>query len=204
MFMDPGRFGAPSIQLAFRFQHQDEDYCKNSWDVDSHIGCEWAMNDLTVRHVLDQANDIDCHDSLVISACEESERKNLISITFKSWGQVVGYGRALENDDRRTSKKSRNSMYTIFAGKRPYRLKVWFKAPYGVPWFQQTCLAHFTKAMAARLPPLHNFTDDQGKRFVGKEKFGSRTESKSADSKALPDRTSTRDKAQGSFGSIEE
>ena len=181
MFMDPGRFGSPSITLGFSIDGVN-DVCRSTWDVDTYVQGEWAMDDLIVSRLQDQ--DPEYFDRLnyrALVACETKERPLLFSMKFRSWKRAIGFDHLSRKESGQMPKSSRMSMRAIFNAEDSYTLIIWFKAPYDAELFQRNCLGLFTKALAARNPPLYGFVDDSGERFrisrnMGRKKYFASTE----------------------------
>lgn len=84
----------------------------------------------------------------------------------------------------------RRSIRAIFNPEESYTLTIWFKAPYDVVLFQRNCLGLFTRALAARKPPLYWFVDDFGQKFKisrnnGRKKYFASTEGRDKELKLL-------------------
>ena len=65
-------------------------------------------------------------------------------------------------------------MKATFCPEESYMLTIWFVAPGDVVDFQQNCLGVYTRALAARRPPLYHFKDDFGARFSPSKASGRR------------------------------
>ena len=170
MFMDPGRFGRPTITLGFS-KNGGKDLGRCTWDVDAYVQGEWAMNNLTVTHISAQDPLHFSHtDYQATMACStRSDMASLMSMKFRSWGMAIGYDglrkAPAQNESIQFPSESKISMDTIFHPQEPYMLTIWFIAPYDRELFQRNCLGVYTRALAARRPPLYNFIDDSGARL---------------------------------------
>ncbi|KAK0516549.1 hypothetical protein JMJ35_001152 [Cladonia borealis] len=166
MWIDPGRFGAPSIALGF-IKDGKKDVCRSTWDVDSYVQGEWAMNDITFSRLHEQdPRSLTIADEGALMACEPEDRHLLLSVKFVSWKRVIGHYNLARKSRGQLPKNLRISIKAIFTPYDPYKLTIWFKAPYDVALFQRNCLEHFTRAFAARKPPLYMFVDDFGQQFT--------------------------------------
>ena len=166
LFLDPGRFGAPTITLGFS-KDGEKDICRSTWDVDSYVQGEWAMNDITFSRLHDQDPlSLNMPDQSALRACEPEDRHLLFSMKFVSWKRVIGYDNLAKKSQGQMPKSLRKSLKTIFTPDDSYILTIWFKAPYNVALFQPNCLEHFTRALAARKPPLYMFVNDFGQQFT--------------------------------------
>ena len=172
MFMDPGRYGSPTITLSFSYDGGKEQW-RSTWDVDSYVQGEWAMDELTFTYVSDRDPLHFSHnDYRAMMACGAS-KASLISMKFRSWARSLSMLPA-QRQSIQFPKSSRTSMKAIFYPEESYMLTIWFVAPFDMVRFQQNCLGVYTRALAARIAPLYHFKDDSGVRFSASRASGRR------------------------------
>lgn len=160
MFMDPGRHGSPTITLGFSYNGGTEQW-RSTWDVDSYVQGEWAMDELTFTRISDRDPlQFSHNDYQAIMACGAG-KASLISMKFRSWTRSL----SILPIQKQFPKSSRPSMKAMFCPEESYMLTIWFVAPDNVVNFQQNCLGVYTRALAARRPPLYRFKDDDGVEF---------------------------------------
>ena len=170
--IDIGYLRSPSIALHF-IKNKGKDICRSTWDVDSYLQNEWAMNDLTFTRLHNQDPlSLDKSDDLALMACATGKRPTLFSMKFRSWNRVTGFNTLTRKEQKQMPKNLRRSIKAIFKPDDSYTLTIWFRAPYDVVSFQRNCIELFTRALAARRPPLYNFVDNAGDIFTMSRKRG--------------------------------
>ena len=163
MFMDPGRHGSPTITLSFSYDGGKEQW-RSTWDVDSYVQGEWAMDELTFTRISGRDPlQFSHYDYRAMMTCGAS-KASLMSIKFRSWARSLSI-LPIQKQSIQFPKSSRPSMKAIFCPEESYTLTIWFVAPGDVVNFQQNCLGVYTRALAARRPPLYRFKDDDGAEF---------------------------------------
>ena len=163
MFVDPGRYGSPTITLSFSYDGGKEQW-RSTWDVDSYVQGEWAMYELTFTRISGRDPlQFSHYDYRAMMACGAS-KASLMSMKFRSWARSLSILPA-QKPSIHFPKSSRTSMKAIFCPEESYMLTIWFVAPYDVVNFRHNCLGVYTRALAARRPPLYHFKDDGGARF---------------------------------------
>ena len=166
MFIDPGRFGSPSIVLGLS-KDGEKHLCRSTWDVDAYIQGEWAINDINFNRLHGQDSlPLDKSNYRALMACAAEERPLLLLMKFRLWKRVIGFDHLSRKESAEMPTNLRRSMRAIFNPEDSYTLTIWFKAPYDVVLFQRNCLGLFTRALVARKPPLYGFVDHSGQRFT--------------------------------------
>ena len=170
--IDVGYLGSPSIALHF-IKNKGKDICRSSWNVDSYVRQKWAIDNMTFSRLYDQDPlSLDKSDDLALMACATEKRPRLSSMKFRSWNRVIGFNTLTRKEQKQMPKNLRRLIKAIFKPDDSYTLTIWFQAPYDVVSFQRNCLELFTRALAARRPPLYNFVDDAGDIFTMSRKRG--------------------------------
>ncbi|CAD6565199.1 MAG: hypothetical protein ASARMPREDX12_005737 [Alectoria sarmentosa] len=169
LFLDPGRYGAPTVSLTFRNTGTEtgKDIAKNNWDMESSIRGEWAMSQVVTGYA--EATDHRMSNPIVLDECLPKDKSNLLYMRFKSWPRVLGFQH--KNLFRDQTSAIQASMRTMFRPKNPYSLELWFIAPWKATVFRRHCLRYFTESEASRQRPLDQWQDQSGQYFERKPKL---------------------------------
>ena len=164
--IDPGLFGAPSLQLFMSTSPNARNSYKNVWSVAEILDQDWAITRLHIQPVVESLED---RDKRVISALpKERDLQRLVRIQFTAWDQVRGYA-GLSNE--RVLKKGQSAsvtraLATLFTPKNPFMLTIWILADRSHETLYSECWIFFMKACEARRHPLHYWTDEKNMFFT--------------------------------------
>ncbi|KAF6227070.1 hypothetical protein HO133_008511 [Letharia lupina] len=141
LFLDPGRFGPPSVALTFTKTGSEtgRGIAKNVWDMSSNSRVEWAMNDVQHGYATSDGPDLRMSNRTVLADCSRRDIQNLMYLRFKSWSQVSGFHKKEEFSQE--SAEIQKSIKTMFRRQKAYQLELWFIAPFDAPDFRRHCLS---------------------------------------------------------------
>lgn len=165
LFMDPGRYGPPTVALGFRPNGTGAktDKARSIWDVRSNIMREWAMSDVEHGYATPDANDPRMSNPSVLALCTPKDMGELLYMRFKSWPQGAGFYDKPAFDGQ--SGEIKRFLSAIFQPKKPYSLEIWFVAPSKAIDFRKHCLRYFSEAVNNRIDPLEGYQDSLGNYF---------------------------------------
>lgn len=164
-FIDPGRFTAPIVTLSFRKSGTESgpDFASNAWDMESIMTGQWAMTDVVTGYGIVNGADVRMSNELVLAACSDKDKSNLMYMRFKSWPHVRGFYEKGAFKD--LSLAIKHSMASMFGKLGSYQLEIWFIAPFNATMFRRHCLRYFTDSLAHRQRPLDQWQDLNGRYF---------------------------------------
>lgn len=165
LFLDPGRFGPPSVALTFTKTGSEtgRGIAKNVWDMLSNSRVEWAMNDVQHGYATPDGPDLRMSNRTVLADCSRRDIQNLMYLRFKSWSQVSGFHKKEEFSQE--SAEIQKSIKTMFRRQKAYQLELWFIAPFDAPDFRRHCLRYFTASLESRQHPFDHWQDSHGDHF---------------------------------------
>ncbi|KAF6231988.1 hypothetical protein HO173_009825 [Letharia columbiana] len=155
LFLDPGRFGPPSVALTFTKTGSEtgRGIAKNVWDMLSNSRGEWAMNDVQHGYATPDGPDLRMSNRTVLADCSRRDIQNLMYLRFKSWSQVSGFHKKEEFSQE--SAEIKNSIKTMFRRQKAYQLELWFIAPFDAPDFRRHCLRYvFHRELGKQTTPF--------------------------------------------------
>ncbi|CAF9905656.1 MAG: hypothetical protein ALECFALPRED_001073 [Alectoria fallacina] len=171
LFLDPGRYGPPTVSLAFRTTGTEtgKDIARNNWDTKSAIRGEWAMSQVVTGYATPEATDHRMSNPTVLNEFLTKDMSTLLYMRFKSWPRVLGFQH--KNTVRDQTSAIQASMRTMFRPNNQYSLELWFIAPFNATLFRRHCLRYFTESSASRHCPLDQWQDQSGQYFEKKPKL---------------------------------
>lgn len=135
-------------------------WCLGEWLVN-----DWMVTDFKVHRVTDCAENGRIRHSDVLGLCKTDEEKaRLICISLEAWPKILGHFDR-NNQWKNPQPGVKRLFSTVFTGRRPYHMRIWFIAPGNLENFERQCLSIFTLFFQQRKPPHYGIVDANGVGF---------------------------------------